>query len=98
MLPTASSNGVSLESRWDNSSGKGLNGNGFGQTSQRNEMFSPTPGLNQSMDLQQSDMEESFSLSNVYDDFALLLENLHFNVYKDVFDVVKEFGRVSSSR
>lgn len=102
MLPSASSFGVSADSHWEqhNRNGNGLNGNAFGYgQSQQNGMFSsPTPAFKQSTSSKHTEIEESFSLSNVYDDFAQLLENLHFNAYKDVFDVVKEFGRVSSSR
>ena len=100
MLPSAGSFRIPTETPWDNNNGSSLNANGFGHAPPHQDgMFAnSTPGFKQPTSAQQFDMEESFSLSNLYEEFATLLENLHFNVYKDIFDVVKEFGRVSSSR
>lgn len=76
--------------------GVSSNGNGLyaGGSNGHNGVFGSPASANDS----QMAIDGAPSNYDMYDEFAKLLEKLHFNAYNDIFDVVKEFGRVASTR
>lgn len=78
-----------------NGNGLPRNGHSNGRSEQR-AFGSPAPGFNSNTH-RQTRSSVTFE-SDTYDEFAKILDNLHFNMYKDIFDVVREYGRVASTK